>query len=1074
MLYDRTSSENDAYALLKKELLANEELNPGSMHYAGSSSLDSSAVPAKKDKGDREQKKGLTPRSEYSEQKKKRLADILRIVMTIDDLMIARLKRKFLRLGRRGVDLPDFCTIFYDTLGMYFPLANKNEILSALMHVFEDIDIRGQKVIRWETLLDHLAEMAVQYHKMHGANLETKEYAPSEHVRDHSHHDNKIAFIQHYNTINKTVLLERGNPVIKLYDSETLSLDMTLKGHRRAVLCVDVVPANGNMLASSSRDKTIAFWDLSTQKMINEWKLSRAQICIRCIGGGQMASSDTSGKIFLWNMDRGRLLHQFHCHYKAVLDMVGLKDQGDYTLATCSQDGTIRLWDTHNMKEGPVLRNKEKNEGLALLAYSKLHGFLGTTDTTNYVWIWDLASKHIVAKLKVGESHTRTVGIDMGHGDEIICASNYGDFKVFSAKNFACIQKFQLLRMNGQLTAFTCDHTKGLILAADKHIHQYASNEIAKPNMAKTPLVFAMFNSSNLTFVTIENSTIKIWDALTGELDRTYFQVTRSCSPVTCACIDASMRRIFVGDHQGDIRIINYSNGAVMRDLDSHESEVSSLVHTVLDGQTVVLSGSWDMHVKKHLDKKNVKRSTLRHMKKHEQDIVEITASKSIQMIVSGSADGTACVYDDGLHFKMKLNYESIGKGRPITCLSFLGETGTLFIADQTGNLSLWDPKIGFLVCYWTNSKTDLHGNEEEGTSPVLCMAYDSATRSVYTGDTDGFVKKWAVATFLSAKRSVSPTEDENADGVSTPPCVEDKFDPSVKPQKAFLAHKRAVVLGIDTFRPSEKAQGHLLTWGSDGRVCIFDGKGVLVGLIRGETAEPGARVEWALDIDLNMRQTSERQQLENVVAEMDARAEFQRKKLNGELGSRPVSPVPGDATFLTNADVKLSDHDSKAAVKGRHGGLQRANDSFASTTTAVELRKGSKNRAAKMGGGSDALRTLKDRNKSPLKSKPYLSRILEKCLLSSTTSLDPQEILEKKTERKMVQVDGVRYVEAELSPRLDLKKAKSKNQRRKSARSPSMSSLDEMLQRHKMESPSHVFAVEQLDKALEDAFRMD
>mmetsp|Transcript_38312 Transcript_38312/g.62286 ORF Transcript_38312/g.62286 Transcript_38312/m.62286 type:complete len:215 (+) Transcript_38312:225-869(+) len=164
--------------------------------------------------------------------------------MTIDDLMIARLKRKFLRLGRRGVDLPDFCTIFYDTLGMYFPLANKNEILSALMHVFEDIDIRGQKVIRWETLLDHLAEMAVQYHKMHGANLETKEYAPSEHVRDHSHHDNKIAFIQHYNTINKTVLLERGNPVIKLYDSETLSLDMTLKGHRRAVLCVDVVQSS--------------------------------------------------------------------------------------------------------------------------------------------------------------------------------------------------------------------------------------------------------------------------------------------------------------------------------------------------------------------------------------------------------------------------------------------------------------------------------------------------------------------------------------------------------------------------------------------------------------------------------------------------------------------------------------------------------------------------------------------------------------------------------------------------------------------------------------------------------------
>jgi len=32
MLYDRTSSENDAYALLKKELLANEELNPGSMY----------------------------------------------------------------------------------------------------------------------------------------------------------------------------------------------------------------------------------------------------------------------------------------------------------------------------------------------------------------------------------------------------------------------------------------------------------------------------------------------------------------------------------------------------------------------------------------------------------------------------------------------------------------------------------------------------------------------------------------------------------------------------------------------------------------------------------------------------------------------------------------------------------------------------------------------------------------------------------------------------------------------------------------------------------------------------------
>ena len=48
---------------------------------------------------------------------------------------------------------------------------------------------------------------------------------------------------------------------------------------------------------------------------------------------------------------------------------------------------------------------------------------------------------------------------------------------------------------------------------------------------------------------------------------------------ITCVTLDGRQRKLVVGDSNGGVNVLNFANGAVMKQLDPHESVVSSLTY---------------------------------------------------------------------------------------------------------------------------------------------------------------------------------------------------------------------------------------------------------------------------------------------------------------------------------------------------------------------------------------------------------------------------------------------------------------------------------------------------------------
>lgn len=63
----------------------------------------------------------------------------------------------------------------------------------------------------------------------------------------------------------------------------------------------------------------------------------------------------------------------------------------------------------------------------------------------------------------------------------------------------------------------------------------------------------AIYNPTTLTFLTASGSSVKVWDARSGELTHVFRGLLPS--DITSVCLDDRERKLIVGDHQGNIRV---------------------------------------------------------------------------------------------------------------------------------------------------------------------------------------------------------------------------------------------------------------------------------------------------------------------------------------------------------------------------------------------------------------------------------------------------------------------------------------------------------------------------------------
>ena len=219
-------------------------------------------------------------------------------------------------------------------------------------------------------------------------------------------------------------------------------------------------------------------------------------------------------------------------------------------------------------------------------------------------------------------------------------------------RNFSCVQTFTAEdRWKGGISAFVPIAPHKQILGVGRAMHIFEYQKLENPELTDDTAVFcALYNATTLTVMTASAREVKIWDAKDGALLRVYRELSQS--ELTVACLDFRERKVIIGDHDGQMAVLDYLNGAEMKNFQytesddrAHRNEVTRLCYC--DKYKTVISCSWDRSIMVHDDNDSERGILLRQMiGGHSSDITALAYSENLSLIASASSDATLQIWD--------------------------------------------------------------------------------------------------------------------------------------------------------------------------------------------------------------------------------------------------------------------------------------------------------------------------------------------------------------------------------------------------------------------------------------------
>ena len=700
----------------------------------------------------------LTPRHSYSVHLSSTIKNLVALLMQLDKQAMSSIRASF-QHHPNGLTLYSYLLI---AMTYMRSCVGSREDIAALIEMFRDIDVNGDQVMEWEEFTSHLVQLASTY----GEDTTSSQlpHFTASSTEDTSTHDRVCDMVRYIPALKRLILFERNSRRYKVYSTDMKALAV-VRGHRSALLCCEYWE-KGQMLLTASADKQLIFWSPTHNNqfaMSMSWTLPASYVALKYAGHHTLFAADTNHNIIQWHLERSEQRALYKGHTDVVMDMAILTNVN--LLASCSLDTTVRLWDIAKQHEVSIMKGHTKPA--TILAYHADLKLLISAGIDRFALVWNPRVLAPVYTIQCASPLAHVIGLEVLSGSaELVIGDSRGSFMVYDLRSFSIIQQFSIpnLTMEQSLHSFTVVHAAGVLVAAGTKLYQFKRTTGVRRHHADDNAVrFAAFNATRLTFITVASDNIKVWNALTGMLEREEKNFTHSA--ITSVCCDDQQRRIYVGCTDGSVYCLNYSSGAIMCRLGVHRTEVSSLCYHA--ASKCVVSGSWDASVCLTDDKLTAVTKRSLH---HSEDVLLLASSTTFSLIASAAADLTVSLHDTHL-------------GPPLckwqmphlpAALLFLDPYPLLLVADHTGGLTVLDvtppwrrTPLASIASFSRVSITDglalgesrvradgeaaigggawevNGGDDGSRTSVINAMCFASNSGTLYTGDDAGYIKGW-------------------------------------------------------------------------------------------------------------------------------------------------------------------------------------------------------------------------------------------------------------------------------------------------------------------------------------------
>ena len=429
-------------------------------------------------------------------------------------------------------------------------------------------------------------------------------------------------------------------------------------------------------------------------------------------------------------------------------------------IIACDCKRLITLSNLQTLELKTVLYEHQK--GLVGLAFLEPKNLLLSAGYEHEVYVWDIVVGKKISSL---QGHSQSlIGVKVFPGTyQIISGDVSGIFKIWDYRSMSAVQTFSIPNsINKKAFCFCVTHAnKKKIVVGAERLYFYDYEESREGNLADSKSCLSViYNNVFDIFVTAHLDCIKIWDASSGSLKQVFRNLTDD--EISCICFDKRKRKLFIGDVQGRLFLINILNGVQMKYFTKHKDYISSMTY-FYEGKKFI-SASWDGIINIHDDDSaDEKGQLLFHMgnnsnSERKNSCNSIDFSEKLNILASGFDNGNVTL----TNMKSFSSEGIIQEEKRVKLVQFVKDYSAIIICEQNGKVNFWTliptkPKKLVKDFYLDNISTNENNRKEN--FPVKCLNYEHKNEVLLTGDETGFIKAYNIKAYIDYLKLIEVQE---------------------------------------------------------------------------------------------------------------------------------------------------------------------------------------------------------------------------------------------------------------------------------------------------------------------------